>query len=84
MKFKICLIVLIVISLVKIIADAKTENELLLALSFSFLCGCYIIIECFDSYLQYKRKAKIKAEIELVIKNYDASIFDKFLHTKKT
>ena len=32
MKFKICLIVLIVISLVKITVDAKGENELLLAL----------------------------------------------------
>ena len=73
MKLKIYLIVLLVISLVKITADAKSENELLLALSFSFLCWCYICNECFDSYLQYKRKEKIKAEIEVVIKNYDAS-----------
>ena len=70
---KIYLIILLVISLVKTTADAKSENELLLALSFSFLCWCYIYNECFDSYLQYKRKEKIKAEIELVIKNYDAS-----------
>ena len=78
MKLKIYLIVLLVISLVKIIADAKSENELLLALSFSFLCWFLQLVftiynECFDSYLQYKRKEKIKAEIEVVIKNYDAS-----------
>lgn len=83
MKLKIYLIVLLVISLVKITADAKSENELLLALSFSFLCWCYIYNECFDSYLQYKRKEKIRTDIELIIKNYDESTFDKFLHPYK-
>ena len=64
--------------LVKIEADVKNENELLLASRFSFLCGCYIYIEYFDFYL------KIKAEIELLIKIYDTKMFDKYLHFKKT
>ena len=45
--------------------------------------GCYIFNNCFGSYLQYKRKDKVRADVELLIKNDDAAIFDKFLHPKK-
>lgn len=78
MKLKIRLIVLEWYPLIKIVADVKNENELLLASRFSFLCVCYIYIEYFDFY------SEIKAEIELVSKIYDAKIFDKYLRFKKT
>lgn len=45
--------------------------------------GCYIFNNCFGSYLQYKRKDKVRADVELLIKNDDAAIFDKFLYPKK-
>ena len=50
MKLKIRLIVLEWYLLIKIVADVKNENELLLASRFSFLCVCYIYIEYFDFY----------------------------------
>ena len=54
------------------------------ALALSFMFGVYVG-HCILSFLLWKKKQKIIAEIDLVIKNYDKSTkdFDKFIHSQK-
>ena len=83
MKIKICLSVLIVAFLVKTAVVAESGNKLLLAFSFSFLFGCYILMTVLIFIYNTRERKKIRTDIVLIIKNYDESTFDKFLHPHK-
>ena len=76
--------VLICVFLFKFIRDVESRNELFLAFGFSFLFGYYIGHDIVYSLL-YKTTKNINTEIELVIKDYNASTtittsIYKFLH----
>ena len=88
--FKECLTyILICVFLVKFIRDAESRNELFLAFNFSLLFG-YYIGNCIVSSLLYKATKKINTEVQIVIKNYNATRTTttsapskKFIHSKK-
>ena len=86
--FKKCSVyILICVFLVKFIRVAESRNELFLAFGFSFLFGCYIGHYIVSSLL-YKATKKINIEIDLVIKDYNASTTItissyKILHSEK-
>lgn len=71
-------ILIIVVILVKI-QDGNDPN-LFLAYFFGYLfrycMGNYIL-----SYLLYKKREKIKSEIEIIIRNYESSTTNEFLHS---
>ena len=58
----------------------QTKCLLLLLVSVSCLVLMFIIVY-YGAY--FEKKAKIIAEIDLVIKNYASTDFDKLLHSKK-
>ena len=88
--FKECLTyVLICVFSVKFIRDAESRNELFLAFNFSLLFE-YYIGNCIVSSLLYKATKKINTEVQIVIKNYNATRITttsapskKFIHSKK-
>ena len=70
---------MIVVILVKI-QDGKNRNAFL-AYFFGYLVG-YCISNCVLSYLPYKKREKIKSEIEIVIRYYELSTTNEFLHSQ--
>ena len=78
--------ILICVLLVKFIRVAESRSELFLAFGFSFLFGYYL--DHYIASLLYKTTKKINTEIELVIKDCNASTATttssyKLLHSEK-
>ena len=79
---RICSVVCLGIFSIKILSNAKANNMLAFAFSLRLVFGVFVG-HCILSYFLWKKKKKIIAEIDLVIKNYESADFNKLLHSEK-